>query len=82
MTNESRIEEIDLQLAEMNSKLRRENKDNLDACLSMIKDICLNYDLRVGQLFETMRVLSTEKDLFNYSNERLKLTLEKEFICQ
>ena len=75
----TRIEEIDLQIENMNTQLRKENKEDIDSCLAMIKDICLTYDLRVGQLFENMRNMRQEKDLFHFSNKRLELSLEKEF---
>jgi len=58
-------------------KFGKENKEDLDELLNLIKETCLTRDLRVGQLFENLNNFSEEKDLFYYSNERLIKLLEK-----
>ena len=57
-------------------KFGKENKEDLDELLNLIKETCLTRDLRVGQLFENLNNFSEEKDLFYYSNERLIKLLE------
>ena len=59
------------------AKFGKENKEDLDELLNLIKETCLTRDLRVGQLFENLNNYSEEKDLFYYSNERLIKLLEK-----
>lgn len=75
--NNSQI--LNAKITELLSQERKENKDNIDETLAAIKNICLTYDLRIGQLFENIRFLSQEKDLFNYSNKRLELTINDKF---
>ena len=58
-------------------KFGKENKEDLDELLNLIKETCLTRDLRVGQLFENLNNFSEEKDLFYYSNERLIKLLER-----
>lgn len=77
MTN---MQQIDSLIAQMKITSRKENKEDIDETLAIIKEICLKHDLRVGQLFENIRNLSEENDLFHYSNKRLTLTIQKDFI--
>jgi hypothetical protein len=59
-----------------NTPLAKENKEDIDETLLLIKECCTKFDLRVGQLFENLKFISVEKDLFSYSNNRLNESLK------
>lgn len=47
------------------------NEADLAEVLNKISDICLKYNMRVGQLIENIKVTEKVEDLFYVSNERL-----------
>ena len=52
-------------------KAAKRNEADLEAVLEKISDICLKYNMRVGQLIENIKVTEKVEDLFFVSNERL-----------
>jgi hypothetical protein len=45
--------------------------------LEEVKDICIKYDIRVGQLFEVLKNLNPDVDFFNIENGELENILLK-----